>query len=110
MWNGGFWRFRVASFFSVQYTKTGDSYRYKNTTKLPNGHKIYQMAENSPNSDKIYQHFPFQGPPKYTHIGIFGLKNIPPGNPGGFRRFCPIFKKVNKIDRLLWQSAVLLRL
>jgi hypothetical protein len=22
----------------------------------------------------MYQHFPFQGPPKFTHIGIFGLK------------------------------------
>jgi hypothetical protein len=23
---------------------------------------------------KIYQHFPFKGPPKFTQIGIFGLK------------------------------------
>jgi hypothetical protein len=23
---------------------------------------------------KIYQHCPFQGPPKFTEIGIFGLK------------------------------------
>jgi hypothetical protein len=22
----------------------------------------------------MYQHFPFQGPPKFTQIGIFGLK------------------------------------
>jgi hypothetical protein len=27
-----------------------------------------------PNDHKIYQHFPFQGPPKCTQIGIFGLK------------------------------------
>jgi hypothetical protein len=26
------------------------------------------------NGHKIYQHFPFQGPPKFTKIGIFGLK------------------------------------
>jgi hypothetical protein len=26
------------------------------------------------NSHKIYQPFPFQGPPKWTQIGIFGLK------------------------------------
>jgi hypothetical protein len=27
-----------------------------------------------PNGRKIYQHFPFQGPPKYTQIGILVLK------------------------------------
>jgi hypothetical protein len=27
-----------------------------------------------PNGHKIYPHFPFQGPPKYTRTGIFGLK------------------------------------
>jgi hypothetical protein len=27
-----------------------------------------------PNGRKIYQHFSFHGPPKYTRIGIFGLK------------------------------------
>jgi hypothetical protein len=27
-----------------------------------------------PKGRKIYQHFPFQGPPKHTQIGIFGLK------------------------------------
>jgi hypothetical protein len=33
------------------------------------------MAINIPNGHKIYQHFPFQGPPKFTQMGIFGLKN-----------------------------------
>jgi hypothetical protein len=32
------------------------------------------MAVNSPNGHIIYQHFPFQGPPKFTQIAIFGLK------------------------------------
>jgi hypothetical protein len=27
-----------------------------------------------PNGHKIYQHIQFHGPPKYTQIGIFGLK------------------------------------
>jgi hypothetical protein len=27
-----------------------------------------------PKSSKIYKHFPIQGPPKFTQIGIFGLK------------------------------------
>jgi hypothetical protein len=27
-----------------------------------------------PNIHKIFQYFPFQGPPKYTQIGIFGTK------------------------------------
>jgi hypothetical protein len=33
---------------------------------MPNGHKLYQMAVK-------YYKFPFQGPPKFTQIGIFGL-------------------------------------
>jgi hypothetical protein len=27
-----------------------------------------------PNGHKIYQYFPFEGPPKFTQIAIFGLK------------------------------------
>jgi hypothetical protein len=27
-----------------------------------------------PNGHKIYQHLPLQDPPKFTQIGIFGLK------------------------------------
>jgi hypothetical protein len=46
-------RTRVARFFSVQNTKTGKN--------IQNGHKIYQD-------------FPQQDPPKFTQIGIFGLK------------------------------------
>jgi hypothetical protein len=38
------------------------------TTKLPNGLKICQIAT------KYTGTFPFQGPPKYTQIGIFGMK------------------------------------
>jgi hypothetical protein len=53
------------------------------------GKKIYQMTikytewpQNIPNSRKIdkmainvlYQHLPLQDPPKFTQIGIFGLK------------------------------------
>jgi hypothetical protein len=33
------------------------------------------MAINIPNDHKIYQHFPFQGPPKYTQIGTFSMRN-----------------------------------
>jgi hypothetical protein len=43
--------------------------------------KIYQMAiidtkwpENWPNGHKMYQHPTLLGPPKFTQIGIFGLK------------------------------------
>jgi hypothetical protein len=32
---------------------------------MSNGSKIL------PNGHKIYQHFPFQGPPKFTRFGIF---------------------------------------
>jgi hypothetical protein len=44
---------RPARFFSVQHTETG---------------KI------GPNGRLIWQHLPFQDPPKFTQIGIFGLK------------------------------------
>jgi hypothetical protein len=27
------------------------------------------------------KHFPFQGPPKFTQIWIFGFENKPSGNP-----------------------------
>jgi hypothetical protein len=49
--------------------------------KYPNDHKIYEKAinyrqwqKNTPNSHKIYQHFSLQGTPKFTQVGIFGLK------------------------------------
>jgi hypothetical protein len=32
------------------------------------------MAENRPSGHKIYQHLPLQDPPKFTQIGILGLK------------------------------------
>jgi hypothetical protein len=38
--------------------------------------------ENIPNGRKIHQYCQFRGPPKYTQMGIFGLKNLPSGNPG----------------------------
>jgi hypothetical protein len=57
----------------VKDTKTGRN--------IPNDHKMYQIAiqynkwlQYIPNFRKIFQHFPFQGPPKHTQIGIFGLK------------------------------------
>jgi hypothetical protein len=67
---------RVARFFLVQTYQNGRSipkYHKLYQTALhilgiPNSHKLYQRAV------KIYQHFIFQGPPKYTQIGIFGLK------------------------------------
>jgi hypothetical protein len=36
---------------------------------IPNGRKIH-----IPNGHKIYQHFPTQGPPKFTLFEIFVLK------------------------------------
>jgi hypothetical protein len=40
------------------------------------------VAANVPNAPKIYQHFPFQDPLKYTKICVFGIcTNTPSGNP-----------------------------
>jgi hypothetical protein len=47
---------------------------YQTTTSYTNGHTLYQMAVNIPNGHYIWQHFPFQGPPNFTQIVIFGLK------------------------------------
>jgi hypothetical protein len=42
---------------------------------IPNGHKISTMSvQDFPNCHTMYQHFPIQGPPKFTQIGIFGLE------------------------------------
>jgi hypothetical protein len=41
---------------------------------LPNGHKKDKMAQNRQNDRKIDQHLPLHEPPKFTQIGIFGLK------------------------------------
>jgi hypothetical protein len=46
---------------------------YQMTTKLPIRHKIYQICSRN-YGHKIYQHFPFQGPPKHIQFGIFGIK------------------------------------
>jgi hypothetical protein len=42
--------------------------------KIPKRWKIYQIFTELPNGQRIYQPFPIQGPPKFTQIGIFGLK------------------------------------
>jgi hypothetical protein len=54
---------------------------YQNGKYILNDYKIYQMAikytkwpKNTRNGRKIFQHFTFRDPPKYTQIGIFGMK------------------------------------
>jgi hypothetical protein len=56
----------AARFFLAKHTK--------GPCNIPNDRKIYQMAVNIPNSHKIYQYVPCRGPPKFTQIGIFGMK------------------------------------
>jgi hypothetical protein len=36
--------------------------------------KYIKVSYDITNGNKIYQHLPFQDPPKFTLIGIFGLK------------------------------------
>jgi hypothetical protein len=52
----------------------------KLTQNIQNGYKIYQIAKKVQNDLTIYQYFPFQGPPAYTQIGIFGILILPSGN------------------------------
>jgi hypothetical protein len=54
----------------------------KGSRNIPKGHKIYNKWQlNVRNGREIYSHFPFRGFPKYTKIGILGVKNIPSGTP-----------------------------
>jgi hypothetical protein len=36
--------------------------------------KYPNFQSHIPNGHKMYQHFPIEGPQKFTQIGIFGLK------------------------------------
>jgi hypothetical protein len=53
---------------------------------LPQNYKMAKKYSEWPqsmsNGQKIDQHFPFQSPPKFSQIGIFGINNMPSGNPG----------------------------
>jgi hypothetical protein len=44
--------------------------------------KYTKWPWNGPNGHKIYQHFQLQDPPRFSQIGIFGLKTNKSGNPG----------------------------
>jgi hypothetical protein len=64
--------YMVARFFFTKYTNRGKIYQI--ATKLPNGQEISKPNDlNDLLAKKMYQHFPFQCPPKFTQIGIFGL-------------------------------------
>jgi hypothetical protein len=54
---------------------------YQKGGNIPNDHKLYQTSinytkwpNNILNGHKIYRHFPYEGTPNFTKIGIFGLK------------------------------------
>jgi hypothetical protein len=57
--------FRIARFLLIQ--------TYQKGKIISNGHTLYKitMPSNIPNGHKIYQHFTFQGPPKYIQVWIF---------------------------------------
>jgi hypothetical protein len=60
----------VARFFFVRHTKIGQINMY---AKRPQNMSNIRIC-NIPNGHKMYQHFPFYGPPKYTQIWIVGMK------------------------------------
>jgi hypothetical protein len=47
---------------------------YQITKKYTKCKKVFEMAGNRLNVQKICQHLPLHGPPKITQIWIFGLK------------------------------------
>jgi hypothetical protein len=66
----------LSDFLGPNKPKTGKN--------IQNDHKLYQKAVNCTKMavknkfqmliKYIQQHFPFQGPPNFTNVGIFGLK------------------------------------
>jgi hypothetical protein len=80
-------------FLDTIYQKGG---KYtKQQKKLPNVHLKRKIALKSIIGHKIYPRYPFQGPPIFTQIGIFGVKIKPSGNPGNE------FESEKKIDNLI---------
>jgi hypothetical protein len=64
---------KVARLLLAKYTKTcANIPNYRNTYQMVN--KYTKFLSNISYDHKIYPHSPFQGPPKYTQIGIFGKK------------------------------------
>jgi hypothetical protein len=45
-----------------------------------------KWPKNRPSFHKIYQHLPWQDPPKCTQIIFFWFENKPSGNPGSMRQ------------------------
>jgi hypothetical protein len=64
---------RVARYFLTQFTKRG---KILSNCKLPNVHKMFKMAAVYlfQMAQEYTNLFPFQGPQKFTQIGILGLK------------------------------------
>jgi hypothetical protein len=62
------------------------------TTTLPNCHKVC-----TPNGRKIFQmtikHYPLQGPPKFTQIAIFGLKQTIWHPAPGIKQMAPNWRR-----------------
>jgi hypothetical protein len=53
------------------------------TSKYTKRHQnAYTKWHQNANGIVHRQYYPFQGPPKYTKIVIFGKKTVPSGNPG----------------------------
>jgi hypothetical protein len=63
----------LPDFFFEQQTKIANKLP-KRPQNIPNGRKIYQTGHKIPNFHEIHPTFPSQGFPKFTQIGIFGMK------------------------------------
>jgi hypothetical protein len=66
--------FRAKISFSTPFCVHGKASLPTTTISLAPGLPDFPWSKNIPNGHKIYQYFAFKGPPKYTRIGIFGLK------------------------------------
>jgi hypothetical protein len=75
--------------------------------------KYTQWPENTPigynlgrpNGNKMYQHLPMQDPPKFTQIGIFGLKRCPLATLV-WRQLSPVFRHILEPTEKFAPSAV----
>jgi hypothetical protein len=63
-------------FLFVQGTKKGKNIHIEHRIHIPNDNKINKITVKY-----VYQLFPFQGPPKYAYVGIFGIQIYLSGIP-----------------------------
>jgi hypothetical protein len=78
----------------------------KMASNIPDCYNTYQNSNKNTKCSEVHQSFPSQALPKYTKIGIFGLKNIPSGNPGAGEKKTRYMLARNKAQKYALQKGL----